>query len=127
MDKNPTPQQKCVNDFYNSQFGKVVQFVDPLALILGWNPNAGAAWKSWSEAILAKGTSLVGTGALSTPLELTTLSGETVVAPGFEVFSKGLLDLGESAFLPLAAVAAGIDAGTHLYCYTDNSGVGFPF
>jgi len=47
--------QQCIQQFYNSAVGKVVQFGSPLSLLPGWNSNWASNLGEWAVAIVGKG------------------------------------------------------------------------
>ena len=112
----PTAEQQCVSNFYNSGLGKAVQFGSPLALLPGWNPNAGQNLQEWGIAIFGKLGGLFGSGAMSGTTQLTTLSGTTTVGSTLELGTGAVLGAVEKVAPPAMAVATAVDVGAHINC-----------
>jgi RHS repeat-associated protein len=116
----PTPmsqtQQQCVSDFYNSTLGKAVQFGSPLALLPGWNPQAGQNLQEWGIAIFGKLGGLFGSGAISGTTQLTTLNGTTTVGSTLELGTEAALEALEKAATPAMVVATTGDIAAHMGC-----------
>jgi hypothetical protein len=55
-------QQACVNSFYDSRLGKVIEFGSVLSMLPGWGPNPG---KSAAENIVLTGGKLIALKGLS--------------------------------------------------------------
>ena len=111
LPQTQTPQQefqKCVNDFYSSKPGKVVQFLSPLSLIPAWNPNASKNQADWAEAIASKGSSLAAIGSRGQDMN-SIISGSTkVIESTPEAFVSRIVDFLEPvgyALLGLGTVA----------------------
>ena len=116
---NPVKQgyTDCKSSVNNTAAGKAINFVSPLALVPGVNPSSGETAQEWSEAIVSKGTALVGTGAISTPTDLTSLSGTTSIASPLESKVLPVLEKGESAAVPLTVVGTVVDAAISGSCF----------
>lgn len=114
----PTAEQQCVGNFYNSGLGKAVQFGSPLALLPGWNPNAGQNLQEWGIAIFGKLGGLFGSGAMSGTTQLTTLSGTTTVGSTLELGTEAVLGTVEAVATPAMLAATVVDIGAHANCST---------
>ena len=98
----------------NTAAGQAVNFLSPMELVPGYNPDAAEAWKQWSETIISKGVSLWGTGAINTQPELTSLSGEVSVAAPIET---KIVAPAEAVALPALATATTADIAMHGSCF----------
>ena len=116
-----SPEQQCVADFYNTKFGKLVQFTAPTSLLPGWNPAAGANAREWATTILSKGTGIFATGVTSGTHELTTLTGTKVVGSALELNTLKVLTFFEKLAPPVAGIASIFDGGAHLNCHIMSS------
>jgi len=108
--------QQCIQQFYNSAVGKVVQFGSPLSLLPGWNSNWASNLGEWAVAIVGKGGGTFGAGIYTGTEQVATLNGTTSVASTLELGTHGLLGgLGKLATAGTVA-ATGIDALAHAGC-----------
>ncbi len=94
--------QTCLNQFYASNLGKVIQFESLPSLVPGWNPNSGENAQSWAEAILGKGLGTFGAGVYTHTEEIQTLNGIRNVASPLESVTHGILRVfGKAASIAL--------------------------
>ena len=111
--------KQCVNEFYNSSFGKAVNFFSLGALVPGWGPNPLESLQQWGEAIIGKGgggTALV--YALNNEGTITTLSGTVSAgsnAIGGKILANTLHFLADAGTGAMGA-ATGIDVLIHAGC-----------
>jgi hypothetical protein len=119
----PTSQQinkECLQGFYNSGFGKAVNFMSLGSLVPGWGPDPMGSLKEWGLAIVGKGgggKALV--AALNSAETFTTLSGTTIGGSN-AIAGYGLnvgLHVAADAGTVTMVAATGIDLLMHAGCY----------
>jgi hypothetical protein len=118
---------QCVQNFYATGTGQLVQFFSPISLLPSWNPNARANWGSWTETIFGKGG---GTLAITSGEEISSITTgtTTVIASWTEGLTATALKIGGKVSLILPAGMALNDLMAHAGCNLDpnSSGEGIP-
>lgn len=113
--------KECLQGFYNSNFGKAVNFMSLGSLVPGWGPNPMESLKEWGMAVVGKGgggKALV--AALNATEKFTTLSGTTIGGSN-AIAGYGLnvgLHIAADAGTVTMVAATGIDLLVHAGCYS---------
>jgi hypothetical protein len=111
--------KECLQEFYNSGFGKAVNFMSLGSLIPGWGPDPLGSLKEWGIAVIGKGgggKALVATlnhAETFTTLSGTTIGGSNAIAGyGLNVGLHVAADVGTVTMV----AATGIDLLVHAGC-----------
>ncbi|MGA9669718.1 MAG: hypothetical protein WBQ94_10935 [Terracidiphilus sp.] len=111
--------KECLQEFYNSGFGKAVNFMSLGSLVPGWGPDPMGSLKEWGLAIIGKGGGGTATVALLNKYDtrtITTLMSSTTIGSSVGSGLGNLLHFSADVGSGAMVAATGIDLLVHAGC-----------